>query len=250
MTGRDRMVVIGIVVLLLLGASWLLVVSPERKQAAALATKVATANAALSTAETQAASARAAQAQYNAAYAAMVSLGKAVPASPEVPSLIYELAKATNAKNVELSSITAGGTATPAATGTAAAGAPTTFTPLPFTFVFTGGFLDLYKLFKQIDASTVRASNGTLVVKGRLLTVQSVRLSPLATTTTSGKSGQQVLVGTVTATAYVLPAAQGATDGATPSAPAGATPASSSATTASSGTASSATAPAVAKVTP
>ena len=36
MTGRDRIVVIGIAVLLVLGAAWMLVVSPERKQAATL----------------------------------------------------------------------------------------------------------------------------------------------------------------------------------------------------------------------
>ena len=33
MTGRDRMVLIGIVVVAALGAAWMLVVSPERKQA-------------------------------------------------------------------------------------------------------------------------------------------------------------------------------------------------------------------------
>ena len=248
MTGRDRMVVIGIVVLLILGGSWILVVSPKRKEAAALATKVASTHAALATAESQAASARTAQAQYNAAYAAMVSLGKAVPAGPEVPSLIYEIAKATNEKNVEFSSITTGGSTSPAPSSATSASAATSFSAIPFTFEFSGTFLDLFHLFEQLDAATVKTSSGALRVSGRLLTVQSVKLAPQATA--SAKGGPQELTGSVTATAYVLPAAQGATDGATPSAPAGTTPSSSSATTASSGTTSSATAPAVARVTP
>jgi Tfp pilus assembly protein PilO len=248
MTGRDRMVIIGIVVLLLLGGSWILVVSPKRKEAAALEKKVGAANAALSTAESQAAGARTAQAQYNAAYAAMVSLGKAVPPGPEVPSLLYQIAKATDEKNVEFSSITTGGTA--AAASATPASATTSFTALPFTFQFNGSFLDLFHLFEQIDASTVRTSSGVLRVNGRLLTVQSVRLAPLTSTAPSGSSSSQLLSVSVTATAYALPASQGLTDGATASAPAGTTPSSSSATTASSGTTSSATAPAVARVTP
>ena len=107
-------------------------------------------------------------------------------------------------------------------------------------------------LFQQLDSSTVRTAAGGLSVSGRLLTIQSVKLSP-ATTSSSVKSagaGSEQLSGNVTATAYVLPASQGLTAGATTSAPAGtastpaATPASTSATT------SSATAPALVRVAP
>ena len=111
MTGRDRIVVIGIAVLVVLGAAWLLVVSPERKQAAALSAQVSAASAQLQTADSQLANARSAQTQYAAAYASIVRLGKAVPPSEEVPSLMYQIAQASNQKDVEFSSITTTGAA-------------------------------------------------------------------------------------------------------------------------------------------
>jgi len=138
MTGRDRIVVIAIAVVVLLGALWLLAVSPERKKAAALNAQVSAANAALATADGQVANARNAQTQYSAAYASIVKLGKAVPPSEEVPSLIYQLAQASNNKNVEFASISAGagGSSSSAASAAAApagsSSAPTSFTQMPF----------------------------------------------------------------------------------------------------------------------
>jgi type II secretory pathway component PulM len=257
MTGRDRMVIIVIGVLVVLGACWMLVVSPERKQAATLGTQVGAASAQLATAESQVASARDAQAKYAAAYASIVSLGKAVPASPEVPALVYQIAQASNQKNVEFSSITTAGASSTSdsSSATAAAAAATaaaSFSEMPFTFVFNGTFEDLYHLFQQLDHFTVRTASGHLTVSGRLLTIQSVKLTPALVTTSSGQSSGkhqvQTLQGTITATAYVLPPSQGLTAGATTGAPAGAAPAASA--PASSSSASSAAAPAVARVTP
>ena len=108
MTGRDRMFLIVVSVLAVLAAAWLLVVAPEREKASKLGTQVAAAQAQLLTAEGQVASARGAQSQYAAAYASIVKLGKAVPASQEVPSLIYELSQATHQKNVDFTSIVSG----------------------------------------------------------------------------------------------------------------------------------------------
>ena len=106
MTARDRLVLIGIAALGVLAAVWLLVVAPEREQAASSPTEVSAAQAQLASAESQVSSARAAQAQYATAYASIVRLGKAVPAEPGSPSLIYQLAQASNQKNVDFASIT------------------------------------------------------------------------------------------------------------------------------------------------
>ena len=108
MTTRDRLVVTVIAVLALLGAAWLLVVSPERKQAAKLQAQVSASSSQLAGAESEAANARNAQARYTAAYASVVALGKAVPPGEEVPSLIYQLAQASNEKNVDFASIQTG----------------------------------------------------------------------------------------------------------------------------------------------
>ena len=220
MTARDRIVVLALAALAVLAAVWLLAVAPERQQAATLGAEVSAAHAQLTSAEGELAGARTAQAGYTSAYTALVNLGKAVPTGQEVPSLIYQLTRASNRKQVDFSSITTGGSggasASPSTPATAAAAA--SFTQMPFTFVFSGSFVDLYNLFQQLNRFTLRMSSGGLQVSGRLLTIQSVKLAPMSSE--HGPSGQ--LTGTITATAYVLPASQGLTGGATPSAPAGA----------------------------
>jgi Tfp pilus assembly protein PilO len=243
MTTRDRLVLAVVAALVVLGAFWVLLVSPERKTASKLSSEVSTASAQLATVQGEASNALVAQQRYSAAYTSVVNLGKAVPPSEEVPSLIYQLAQASNQKNVEFSSITSGasGASTPssgsAATPTAA---PTGFTQMPFTFVFTGGFSDLYHLFLQLNKATVRTTSGGLSVSGRLLTLQGVKLEPVADAA-PGESSAQKLTGTITATAYVLPAAQGLTAGATASSP---TPAAGAASPASTSAATSGSTPA------
>jgi len=239
-TTRDRLVLIGVLALALLAAVWLLLVSPERKTASKLSSEVSTASAQLASAQGETASAQAAHRRYSAAYSSVVSLGKAVPASEEVPSLMYQIAQATNEKHVQFNSITTGGGAGGASTASAsstvaAAAASAGFTQMPFTFVFGGSFNDLYHLFRQLNAATVRTSSGGLQVSGRLLTLQAVKLEPSAV-----EGSSQQLTGTITATAYVLPASQGLTAGATPTSPA--TPG--SATSASSSSAGATPAPA------
>jgi hypothetical protein len=262
MTTRDRLVVTVIAVLAVLAAAWLLVVSPERKRAAKLQAQVSAASSQLAGAQSEAANARQAQARYAAAYASVVTLGKAVPPGEEVPSLIYQLAQASDGKNVDFASIQSGSgsgagagggsaAAGPAAAGTAASGTAASasraggLNQMPFTFVFDGTFPALYKLFQRLNGFTVRTASGQLQISGRLLTIQAVKLAPAAAVG-SAKTANGQLTGTITATAYVLPASQGLTGGASPGAPAG-----TATTTAATGSgASSPSAPAIARVTP
>jgi hypothetical protein len=247
MTTRDRLMIMGICTLAVLGAVWFMAVSPERKQAASLNTKVAAASAQLASAESELAHARNAQERYSTAYASIVSLGKAVPASQELPSLIYQLDQASNQKQVEFNSVVSGsgsgtGPGAPKSAGAATAASETSggFTQMPFTFVFNGSFFDLDHLFGQLNQFTERTTAGQLRISGRLLTIQGVTLGPLSAN--GAEATTDKLTGTITATAYVLPASQGLTAGATPAGPAGAgSPAASP---------SSPTTPAVAKVTP
>jgi Tfp pilus assembly protein PilO len=234
MTTRDRLALIGITSLALLAVVWLLLVSPERKKAGELDKQVTTANAQLASAEAEGSNARAAQAHYAAAYASVVELGKAVPPSEEVPSLIYQLAQATNQKHVEFNSISATTSSSASSSASPSASTAGGFTQMPFTFVFDGSFNDLYRLFLQLDSSTVKTASG-LQVSGRLLTLQGVKLEPKAA---EGKTASAGLTGTITATAYVLPTTQGLTGGATAATPA-LPAAGSAATSASSGSSSS-----------
>jgi Tfp pilus assembly protein PilO len=244
MTGRDRIVLMVVVVAVFLVGGWMLLVSPKRKEAKAVEEKVTTAQRELTTAESQLSDARAAQAQYSTAYAAVVNLGKAVPASQEVASLVYQLEEASNLRDVSFNSIVSGasGSASSSSSSSSASSATTVasgsgFTQMPFTFIFSGGFFSLEHLFRQLTAFTVPKGSEGLRVSGRLLTIQSVKLTPEAV---QGKKGS--LQGTVTATAYVLPPGQTVTSGATPSSPTGAAPAT--------GSSSSPTTPAIARVAP
>jgi Tfp pilus assembly protein PilO len=206
MTGRDRIVIVVIAALAVAAAAWLLVVAPEREKATKLGAEVSTAESQLSTAQSEVNAARSAETGYPTEYASLVNLGKAVPTGQEVPSLIVQLAQATNEKNVEFTSITSGGSAGGSGSSASAA-ASAGFTAMPFTFVFNGSFFNLYDLFQQLNHFTLRTSAGSLQVSGRLLTIQGVQLAPGASG--SGKSSSQ-LTGTITATAYVLPASQAA----------------------------------------
>jgi len=241
MSARDRIVAMVVAVLIVVAGGWKLLVSPERKEAAKLTTQIEAAQGEVTADEGKLDDARAAASKYSSAYAAIVNLGKAVPASQEVPSLIYELEGATNKKSVAFNSIVNGaGTAAAASTPAAAAAG---FTVLPFTFGFEGRFFDLEHLFAQLTSFTNHDASGDLRVSGRLLTVQSVKLAP-TTNGQLGSSGKQTLSGTITASAYVLPAGAGLTGGATPSSPTGAAPSTGSAAGAS------ATPPAIARVNP
>jgi Tfp pilus assembly protein PilO len=236
MTGRDRIVIVVLGALAVLVAAWLLVLAPEREKASKLGAEVSTAQAQLTAAESQVSAARGAEAGYPAAYTSLVSLGKAVPTSQEVPSLIVQLAQASNHKQVEFSSIASGGSAGASGASSSVKPAAAGFTQMPFTFVFNGSFFDLYNLFQQLNHFTLRTSSGSLQVSGRLLTIQGVQLAPGASSGAGKPSGQ--LTGTITATAYVLPASEAAAS-ATPTSPTGAQ------TTSGSAASSPATTPAV-----
>lgn len=267
MTGRDRIVLIGIVLVVILAGAWMKVVSPERQKASKLSAEVAGAKALLATAEGKLASARAAQSQYGPAYAAMVNLGKAVPPSQEVASLIYQLAHLSNEKNVDFTSIGSGsggtgsaGSAAPSsasassasasgtaasASGTSASSSGAALTQLPFKFTFEGHFFNLEHLLSQLTGFTTRGAAGTLQVSGRLLTIQSVQLTA-DDSSGSEKGGTGWLTGTVSAIAYTAAAPSAGALGASSSAATGAGTSAAPTTSAS----SPATAPAVVRVNP
>jgi Tfp pilus assembly protein PilO len=240
MSSRDRIVVMVLAVLAVAAGGWILVVSPKRKEVKTYEEQVSTAQSQLTTAQTQLADAKAAQTQYTSAYSSVVRLGKAVPPSQEVASLVYQLEQVSNQRSVSFNSIVSAGATGAASSTTPAATASAGFTQMPFTFTFSGGYFSLEHLFHGLTNFTDHASSGSLEVSGRLLTIQSVKLAPEA----GGSASNPTLTGTVTATAYVLPPGQALTGSATPTSPTGAT------APAASGAATSTTAPAVARVTP
>jgi Tfp pilus assembly protein PilO len=237
MRERDRLILIGGVVVAVLVVAWMFWVSPERKQATSVHAQVATAQQTLSTAQSQLAAAQGSKAQYASAYSALTGVGKAVPATPEIPSLMYEINQATATHDVTFNSISNSGSAAQSGSATAT-GTPGGFTPLPISFTFTGTFFDLYHLLGRLQSFEVQTPSGKLEVTGRLLTITGATLTPVtdggagssaSSTSSSCSCGHSApanlkLTGAITATAYVMPpsAPSSGTTGtpATPAAPA------------------------------
>jgi hypothetical protein len=199
-----------------IAASWILVVSPKRDQAAKLQTKVATAQQKLATAQTELAQNAAASKQFASNYAALARLGEAVPASDDIPSLIIQLQDAADGARVNFQSLqnnaaasSGGGAAAAApATGTAATGA----TGEQLTFSFSGSYFQLSNFFNKVQHFVTPTGNG-VQVRGRLLSLNSVSLTP-------GSGGFPQITAQITATIYTEAAASGSAAAATGSSPA------------------------------
>jgi type II secretory pathway pseudopilin PulG len=244
-TGRDRMVLVVVGVLVAIVASWILVISPKRDQASKLETQIQGVQTSLSSAQAQLSQAEAARTAFHSSYTTMVRLGEAVPTDDDVPSLIFEIQSAAKASGVDFRGLTlnpaasssaAPPTPAPAATGTTGAtgatgatGTATTpalpaalppgagvgsagFPIEPFTFTFQGNFFHLANFFGRLERFVV-ANNQRVSVSGRLLSLDAISLTP-------GGAGFPQIAASVSATTYLLPASEGLVAGATPLGPA------------------------------
>lgn len=132
-----------------------------------------------------------------------------------------------------------GAPATQSATATLPPGAtvgPAGFPTMPFTFTFDGSFFRLADFFQRLERY-IRPRDGSVAVKGRLLMVNGISLK-------AAPQGFPRMRAQVSSMAYLLPADQGLTDGATPAAPSGGTqPVSTGTTSAPPTTSATGTAP-------
>jgi len=282
MTARDRIVVMVVLVAVALAGFWFLLLAPKRTKASDLGAQVAEQQQRLETAKQSVQASRQAQATYAANYATVAQLGKAVPVDDDVPSLVYQLdstaedtgvdfrvvklsasgatpapaptptpapgasgsASASSAPAASSSSSAPATASTPApATQTASAGlppgavvGPAGFPTMPFSFTFEGSFFRLSEFFGDLEGY-IGTRRGALEVSGRLLTVDGFSLK-------AADEGFPRMTAIVSATAYILPASEGLTAGATPAGPA------QGGTQPVSGSTPAAPAPATAQVTP
>jgi hypothetical protein len=125
-TARDRLVGLIVGAVVLLAAFWFLLLSPKRNDAQSLSTKISAAQQRLDKARQATAAANAARARYDADYAAVAKLGKAVPGDDDVASLVYQLDHASRGAHIDFRSIkleSSGASAPPVATPAAQAAA-------------------------------------------------------------------------------------------------------------------------------
>jgi hypothetical protein len=233
MSARDR-ILVGIAgSVAVVAALWFMAISPRFHDAKTLSTQVAKAQERRVQAEGDLAQAQAAVAGYRSNYATVARLGKSVPVDDEVPSLVYQLDAAANATGIDFRSIklAAGAAGAPADTSTPAPSGksgsatqtvaatlppgasigPAGFPSMPFSFAFEGSFFTLERFLRKIDAFT-GISGKRIRVGGRLLTLNGISL-------TAAPEGFPHIRASISATAFLVPADQGLTAGATAASP-------------------------------
>jgi Tfp pilus assembly protein PilO len=241
MTARDRIVVSVLAAAVAIGGFWVLMLGPKRNEASKLATQIAAARAQLDTARQQAQTAAEPPSALASDFATIARAGKAIPAQPEMPSLLYQLESTARSSHIDFTkldvqaqqpgaapsqpassgtgSTTSGGpSASSSAAGQAKAPPAPAFQSLPFSLTFKGSFFTLSDFLKRLD-DFVSVRGGQLAVTGRLLSIDGIALS-------AAPEGFPHMEASVAAEAYMLPSAQAAPAAAAPGA-AGSTPTSS-----------------------
>jgi Tfp pilus assembly protein PilO len=132
LTDRDRKVVILVVPVLVILAYWMLLLSPQRQAADKAADEMATQQERRDTAQARLDAARNAKQDFSTDYTQIVRLGKAIPATVDMPSLIVQLDGAAQGTGIKFTTIKTGERVDSAAGATATtppAGAPTPSAP-------------------------------------------------------------------------------------------------------------------------
>jgi Tfp pilus assembly protein PilO len=140
LTDRDRRVLVAVAPLLLVVAYWFLLLGPKREEAATVAEELTAQEQRRDKAQARLDSARGAKRDFSADYTQIVRLGKAIPASVDMPSLIVQLDAAAAGTGIRFTKIKTGeraedgapaATTPPASSGTPAeaGGAPAQSAP-------------------------------------------------------------------------------------------------------------------------
>ena len=108
LTERDRKIAIAIVPLLLLAAYWFLMLAPKRDAAAEASKELTKQTERRDTARAAASSARGDQTDFAADYAEIVRLGKAIPSSVDMPSLLVQLDRAAEGTDIRFTKVAEG----------------------------------------------------------------------------------------------------------------------------------------------
>jgi Pilus assembly protein, PilO len=239
-------------------AFWVLVLSPERQEAADLKAEVSELQAEVEEQEQLAASAESARQEFPRAYRRVVVLGKAAPEDDDTSSLLVQLNRVARDSGVDFISLEADtssqttaapAAATPQTPADAAEGseqrvenaegaAPTPAPPteasaatLPIGASIGPAGLPVMKYSLSFEGGffdladflagldeMVRTTADGVRVRGRLMTVDGFELSPLDMV--GGSSAEPKLSATLTVTTFLTPAEEGVTAGASPSGPA------------------------------
>lgn len=268
MTKRDRMMVLGVIAVILLGGFWFLLFSPQRKATADAQAQVASAQGALQAAQQKLTAGKNAQEKFRRDRTDIVKLGRVVPETDDVPTLLVQLQAIADRHDVVFASYainTGGGggsssssssSSTPAATTPGETGTRSTdvVAPLyapgsveiagglgrtPITIELRGKYFNLEKYLRAVQRFAVLSAKQT-TTKGRLVIVDGFSYQRVAVVAEIGDKKVKIqkspiLTATLAASVYYAPPLQ------TPSASSAASPSGSAPTPASSSTPSTST---------
>jgi Type II secretion system (T2SS), protein M len=119
MSDRDRKILLLVLPLAVVVAYWFLLLSPKRDEATKADAELSQQQARLTSAEAAADQAKGAQGSFESDFTELVRLGKAIPSSVDMPSLIVQLDRAAAGTGIRFTRIATGdrqAAATPAAT--------------------------------------------------------------------------------------------------------------------------------------
>ncbi len=199
--GREVYIITAVVAVVLIVAWYFLLLSPTRTKLSDLDSQVQAQQTALHTAQQDVVRLESYKKTAPQSRAEIVRLGKMLPESEGIPSLIIELTRTSAASGVDLNSITRGATV---------AGTP--FGLQSVTLQVTGRFFDVEDFLYRLE-SYVAFRNASFRVTGRLLEVTTLGVTGGTTTTSSSASPLTV---SVTLNAYLWAGSAAAAAGGTP----------------------------------
>jgi Tfp pilus assembly protein PilO len=208
LTVRDRALLGVVAALALCAAFYVLVITPERHQAAHLQTKIGAERTTLARAQRREAVGHAAEAALKASQADWSATQRAVPQTADVPALLKVLTSSAQAAHVSMQSIGltgSGASSSSSSTVTAAPSSVAGATTIPVSLTFQGGYQALNRLVDRLDA-LVTTSRRSIRSRGPLIGIGNINVAPA-----SSGAGSSTLSIQLTATIYQRSATTGAT---------------------------------------
>jgi type IV pilus assembly protein PilO len=187
--GREVYIITAVVAVVLIVAWYFLLLSPLRTKSSDLDSQIEAQQVALATAKQEVARLESYKKTAPQSRAEIVRLGKMLPESEGIPSLIIELTSTAKASGIDLNSIARGATQP---------GSP--FGLQSVTLGLTGAFFDVEDFLYRLE-TYVAFRNASFRVTGRLLEVAALTVAGGAATTSS--SASPPLSVTVTLNAYL-----------------------------------------------
>ena len=107
-TERDKKILMLLIPVVLIAAYWFLLFAPKREESAAIQEKLTQAETEQQTAESQASSVSGAKSSFASDYTTVIRLGKAVPSTVDMPSLMMQLDRAARGTGIDFDKISTG----------------------------------------------------------------------------------------------------------------------------------------------